>query len=281
MQGIRALCESIEIPARRFVVMGWCKEKAMNAYLDTIKLCKLDHERRCGSTWNPDLRSSEFVSAMAAGMNSQIMVEVRSSSAGTRSSTIALAAAATHTGGHLTCFVPCSESLSESVECMDSLGLGGVVEFVVGEAIHLLSDYENIDFALIDCKNDKDAGVFEVLNLNPARAVVISSNVSERKSRIRRYGRGLRRAGAKSSTHHIGKSLEVTRISSSSSSFIDVLPRNNISSPPPQPLDITDKCCYTQRRNWIVAIDEMTGEEHVFRVPRNMPISRYKLNDII
>eukprot|EP01018_Ginkgo_biloba_P005793 Gb_18073 [translate_table: standard] len=270
MQGSRALCESIEFTVKALVVMGWCKEKAMNAYFDTIKLCKLEYESRCDSTWSPELRSSELISAMAAGMDSQTIVEVRSSSAGTHSSTIALAAAVTHTGGHLTCFVPCSESLSESVECINSLGLGGVVEFVVGEAIHSLSDYENIDFALIDCKSEKGVGLFEVLNLNPARSVVISSNVSEGKNRIR-YGRGLRRPGAKSSTHPIGNDLEMTRICPS----IDVLPQKK-AFPPPRLLDVADKSSNPKRR-WIVAMDEQTGEEHVFRVPRHMP-RRHKLN---
>eukprot|EP01018_Ginkgo_biloba_P005796 Gb_06672 [translate_table: standard] len=247
--------------------MGWCKEKAMNAYLDTIKLCKLEHQKRSGTIWIPDLRSSELISAMAAGSNAQIIVEVRrSSSAETYSSTIALAAAATHTGGHLTCFLPCSDNLMESVETMNSLGLGGVVEFVVGEVIHSLSDYENIDFALIDCKSEKGVGLFEVLNLNPARAVIMASNVSGRINRIR-YGVGLRRHGAKSTTHPIGNGLEMTRISPS----IDVLPQKN-AIPSPRPLGIADS---KPKSRWIVSIDKQTGEEHVFRVLRNRPRRLY------
>eukprot|EP01018_Ginkgo_biloba_P023416 Gb_40335 [translate_table: standard] len=240
--------------------MGWSPESAANAYLDTIKLCKLDHEKNHPCFRNTEPQSTEFISALAAGMNAQFIVEVCSSAT---PSTIALAAAAKQTGGHLVCILPKNiDTLTESMRAMKELGLEDSMEFIIGDAKELLPQYKNIDFSLIDCKTDDYAALFKLLNVNPTRAVVLANNLFDRNA-TEAYARTFKRKpGAKSITLPIGKGIEVTRIGTQPSET-------------PKDLATADRKfngCTVPKGNegrWIVQVDQRTGEEHVFRVSRN------------
>ncbi|XP_057842519.2 uncharacterized protein LOC131051932 [Cryptomeria japonica] len=219
--------------------MEWYKESAIKAYLETVKLCKLDHERRCCSFWNPGLQNSELTAALAAGTNSQLIIEICSSMTCT---TIALAAASRQTGGRFVCILSRPDSLPESLKRMEAVDLLGGVEFLVGEAKDLISRFSNIDFALVDCSNDKFVGLFKMLNFNPKGAILSTNNLLNKGS----YERG----GCIWQTQRIGDSLQVTRIK---------------------------RGCVMSRqikKRWIVQIDSQTGEEHVFLIRRNRSETR-------
>lgn len=236
--------------------MGWYPVNAVNAYLETVKLCKLDVERKppCLKKGR-ELESTELISALAAGMNSQLIVEVSSAPSAT---TIALAAAARQTGGHLVCILPANAHnlQAESVEAMKELGLEDTTNFVIGGAKELIPSYKNVDFCFIDCKAQEDcSGLFKLLHINPSAAVVVAKNLLDRMTTAA-YENTFKKGSAKSTTLAIGKGLEVTKIGTC-----------NLSSSPTQkgmPI-VPDKRCRGNKKNgWIVHLDERTGEEHVF-----------------
>eukprot|EP00246_Nothoceros_aenigmaticus_P012010 TRINITY_DN3526_c0_g1_i2.p1 TRINITY_DN3526_c0_g1~~TRINITY_DN3526_c0_g1_i2.p1 ORF type:complete len:165 (-),score=19.95 TRINITY_DN3526_c0_g1_i2:235-678(-) len=95
---------------------------------------------------------------------------------------------------------------------MKELGLAGYVEFILGEAEDMIPRFPDVDFALIDCKQEQYVHYFDLLRLNPARAVVVADNLFDRKATAA-YGRIVkRRPGARSITLPIGKGIEVTRL---------------------------------------------------------------------
>ncbi|KAJ4727129.1 S-adenosyl-L-methionine-dependent methyltransferase [Melia azedarach] len=98
----------------------WSSENATKAYLQALKMGKRGKE--------PDV--AEFISALAAGNNAQLMVMACSRIA--TSTTIALVAAAHQTGGRVVC---------------DAENL-------------LMKDYKGADFVLIDCNINGHKSLF-------------------------------------------------------------------------------------------------------------------------
>lgn len=185
---------------------------------------------------------SEFVSAMAAGNNSQLMVEACHGAAG--ATTLALVAAAQQTGGRVVCILPTSRELRRSEEAIG--GYSKFVEFVVGDASTvLLSDYSRADFVLIDCDLEDHEGVLRSAEVGRGGngVVVVGHNAfhsgswqtSECKTRMLPIGDGVQVA-------RVGIDGGKRTIASRSGSLIG------------------------RRSKWVVKIDENTGEEHVFRV---------------
>eukprot|EP00253_Pinus_taeda_P007031 PITA_07031 len=260
--------------------MGWSPASAVSAFLDTVNLSKSEEERK-----QAEPESSEFISALAAGMNAQLIVEICSSEEPT--CTIGLAVAARQTGGRLVCIL-LEKARNETVaETIKDLGLEHTTDFVIGNAMVLLPEYKNVDFAVIDSRLTQDyQALFRVLNLNPSRAVVVGNNVFDRKP-TNAYAKTLKKkAGAKIVTLPIGKGIEVTRIGTD---------YNNHSSPHTQQAGDMDamgmiskrRCCdyyknvksttsRGHKSGWIMHVDEQTGEEHVFRVCKHRPCNPYK-----
>lgn len=189
--------------------MGWSPQSAANAYMDTLKLCKVANQRRY-TTAGTEPHSTEFIAALAAGIEAKLMVEV-SSCAGP--STIALAVAARQTGGRLICILSNSQALLDAMVAMKELGLSRNVEFIIGDAEDILPQYADIDFALIDCRKEQYVELFEVLQFNSRRAVVVADNLFDRKATAA-YGKIIKnRPGASSITLPIGKGIEITKLS--------------------------------------------------------------------
>ncbi|RWR80685.1 hypothetical protein CKAN_00933700 [Cinnamomum micranthum f. kanehirae] len=118
--------------------MAWSAENATRAFLRTVKMGKKAKE--------PDM--SEFISALAAGSNAQLMVEVCDGVAG--ATTLALVAAAQQTGGRVVCVLTGLEELHSSKQVLGKEA--NCVEFIIGDAqLLLLNDYLGADFVLIDC----------------------------------------------------------------------------------------------------------------------------------
>eukprot|EP00253_Pinus_taeda_P010607 PITA_10607 len=241
--------------------MGWYPVNAVNAYLETVKLCKMDVERKHPYLKKSrELESTELISALAAGINAQLIVEVSSAPSAT---TIALAAAARQTGGHLVCILPANAHnlQAESVEAMKELGLEDTTSFVIGGAKELLPSYKNVDFCFIDCKTQEDClGLFKLLNINPSAAVVVANNLLDRTTTAA-YESTFKKGSAKFTTLAIGKGLEVTKFGTC-----------NLCSSPTQkgmPIIPERRCRGNKKSRWVVKVDERTGEEHVFRVGKH------------
>lgn len=103
-----------------------------------------------------ELNGAEFISALAAGNNSQFMVVVCASTAD--STMLALAAAAQQTRGRVICIIQGQEEQRLSNLILGT-NPGSSVEFVTGDAQKLLMNhYKEADFLAIDCnlKNHED-----------------------------------------------------------------------------------------------------------------------------
>lgn len=209
----------------------WSAENATKAYLRTIKMGNNDKE--------PNV--AEFISALSAGKNAQLMVVACATTAG--SPTLGLVAAAHQTGGRVICIVSGEEELRTSI---DTLGCNASrVEFVVGEPQSLLlSEYRNADLVVIDCNLENREEILKVVQLSAGRSktntTVLGYNAFCKDSW--QWG------GSKTQFLPIGDGLLMTTIAAK----VDISGGENVGM--------------GKRSRWIVKVDKCTGEEHVFRV---------------
>lgn len=221
---------------------NWSAENAIKAYLSTLKMGN--------RTKQPDVDIAEFISALAAGNNSQLMVVASAGAAD--STTLALVAAAHQTGGRVVCILPSLQELGLSQE---ALGLPNAnhIEFVIGEARNLLLNYySEADFVVIDCKLKDFGDIFGAMEAgrdsNYNCGVVLGYNVLCNGSVLQQW------RGLKGQLLPIGKGLLVARINAANSR------KNN-----------GDGCVSAgtsgkRKSHWVVKVDKCTGEEHAFRV---------------
>ncbi|WOL01257.1 hypothetical protein Cni_G09973 [Canna indica] len=103
---------------------------------------------------------------MVTGMGAKLIVEV---SLKLSQSTIALVNAARQIGGQLVYIFleQVSSVASLTNEVIEESGLNNMVEFYVVDSHQLLSEYENIDFLLVNYKLDLYADLFEVAGREP------------------------------------------------------------------------------------------------------------------
>ncbi|KAJ0968743.1 hypothetical protein J5N97_021620 [Dioscorea zingiberensis] len=180
----------------------------------------------------PDV--AEFISAMAAGSGARVMVEVCAESAGR--TTLALVAAAQQTGGRVVCVVAGEEEVRASVVNLGEEARSGRVELVVGDAGAMLG---GADFVLVDC----EVGGYESVMRAAEEAqggggggVVVGYNALNKGG----WGSG---EGVRVDLLPIGTGLRVARVAPGG--------------------------VRRRRRGqwqWVVRVDQCTGEEHVFRV---------------
>ncbi|XP_057805822.1 uncharacterized protein LOC131020809 [Salvia miltiorrhiza] len=232
--------------------MDWSPKHATNAYLDALKLCSTTKKPRSSRAQKPE--SNEFISALAAGMSAKLMVEVTSE---VSPSTIALAAAARQTGGKLVCILPESELLTSQKRIEDS-GLRDMVEFKTGDPAEVLLNYENVDFSLVDSKADDYDRLQETLDVNLKRSVVVTSNLLEGGKGLGGCLKGVEKTTrVRSMTHPIGKGMEVTMIGKSGGY------RRSKSG------GYTVDGGEGRKSKWISKVDQVSGEEHIYRMPRS------------
>ncbi|OIV95052.1 hypothetical protein TanjilG_10872 [Lupinus angustifolius] len=188
-------------------------------------------------------------------MKAKLIVEVTSCAS---SSTIALAAAAKQTGGRLVCILP-EPSLHELKEVIRTSGLKDQVEFRTEDPSMLLPFYENIDFSLVDCKDDAYTRFLNLLDVNPIRSVIVANNLDGDKKGlegfVKRKGYGDEKVVVRSLKHPIGKGMEVTMISKNGENDKILGFRGHHSR-------------IKNKSKWVAKFDEVSGEEHIFRVPQ-------------
>lgn len=214
-----------------------------------------DQRRRQNSWKTPEPESNEFISALAAGMKAKLIVEITS---GVSPSTIALAAAARQTGGRLVCILP-ERVLDESTEVIKDSGLRDMVEFKTGDPYELLPSYEKIDFSFVDCQTENYSRLVNVLDVNPRRSVIVANHLVGGREGLGGHVKGLK---DKVEVRSIGEDMEVTMIgrSDGTGQKRDCGERGEGGAPERSRLA---KC------KWVVKVDEESGEEHFFRIPRS------------
>lgn len=190
--------------------MGWSPESAAQSYSETVKLCKVGIGRRYISAGS-EHHSTEFLAALAGGIEAKLIVQVTSS---VSPATIALAVAARKTGGRLICILTEYDALLNAMVAMDALGLSPVVEFLVGDAKEILPQFSEVDFALVDCRRgEQSVELYDLLRLNSSRAVVVAENLFQRSARALYEDKMTTRPGSKCVMLPIGKGIEVARLS--------------------------------------------------------------------
>ncbi|KAG8363253.1 hypothetical protein BUALT_Bualt19G0003000 [Buddleja alternifolia] len=240
--------------------MEWSSKSATNAYLDALKLCS-KCKKECNSCETQTPQSNEFISALAAGMSSKLIVEITSD---VSSSTIALAAAARQTGGKLVCILP-EPKLNKSQKAIKDSGLSEMVEFKTGDPVEILLDYENIDFSLVDCKADDYKKLLENLDVNLKRSVVVANNLLGGEKGFGGCLKGVEnKTEVRSMKHPIGVGMEVTMIGKSNN--IGRSKSGGYNMRAERKRGIVKK---TDKSKWVFEVDEKSGEEHIFRMPRS------------
>lgn len=207
----------------------WSAENATNAFLTTLKM----GER--GKAPNV----TEFISAMAAGNNSQLMVMACSGHPG--STLLGLVAAAHQTGGRVVCILRSPQEMHAIKETLLLWDYANFVEFVIGHhdiKTLLKSNYEGADFVLIDCKLEDFQQVFEVAQqgVSAKGALIVGYNALHEGPRLGFDHKGY--------FLPIGEGLLVSKIRVSEGKKIGG----------------------GRRSHWVVEVDECTGEEHLYRV---------------
>ncbi|CAI8591447.1 unnamed protein product [Vicia faba] len=115
----------------------WSAENATKAFLSTLKMDQKAKE--------PSV--AEYISALAAGNNAQLMVVACAAAADL--TTFALIAAANQTNGNVICIVPNNEDLLASKYFLGEYS--NKVKFMIGKEAQELDVLNKADFVAIDC----------------------------------------------------------------------------------------------------------------------------------
>ncbi|OMP00585.1 hypothetical protein COLO4_12536 [Corchorus olitorius] len=213
----------------------WSPETASKAYIDTVKTCKNFKESGV----------AEFLSAMAAGWNSKLIVESWSYG-GPIATSVGLAIAARHTCGRHVCIVPDERSRSGYVKAMNEAGMSSSTVVIVGEAEEVMEGVAGVDFLVVDSKRKDFARVLRFAKLGQKGAVLACKNACQRAiSGFRWHGvleRGTR--VVRSVFLPVGQGLDIAHIGAKGGGAV-----GSKKSP----------------SRWIKHIDQQSGEEHVFR----------------
>ncbi|KMT15879.1 hypothetical protein BVRB_3g055670 [Beta vulgaris subsp. vulgaris] len=214
---------------------NWSAENATKAYLKTLKM-------GVKKPTEPDV--SEFISAIAAGNDAQLMV-VACGEGTSPTTLLALVAAAHQTRGRVICIFDCLNKLQSTKQSFSQDTIN-IIEFVVGDIERLiLQDYKEADFVLNDCKLKNHESILLAMQScsgNKCKGgIVLGCNAFCSSS--------WEWAGVKTQLLPIGEGLLVTKIAGAN----EKRERGRSSS-------------FGRKSHWVVKVDQHTGEEHVFRV---------------
>lgn len=160
----------------------------------------------------------------------------------------------------MVCILP-EPILAESNKVIKDSGLKDLVEFKTGDPFELLTNYENIDFSVVDCKTDEYTGLLKLLDVNPRKSVVVATNLVGERKGFGGYVKGVKeeRFVVRSMKRPIGKGMEVTMIGK------EVWAEGRVSD------GAEKRGGFNKRKGnkskWLVKVDEKSGEEHIFRIP--------------
>ncbi|XWS45925.1 hypothetical protein CRYUN_Cryun14cG0021200 [Craigia yunnanensis] len=146
----------------------WSPETASKAYIDTVESCQNFKESGV----------AEFLSAVAAGWNSKLIVESWSYG-GSIATSVGLAIAARHTCGRHVCIVPDERLRSGYIKAMQEAGMSSTV-MIVGEAEEVMEGLAGVDFLVVDSKRKDFARVLRFAKLGQKGAVLAIKNACHR-----------------------------------------------------------------------------------------------------
>ncbi|KAL3647438.1 hypothetical protein CASFOL_008406 [Castilleja foliolosa] len=208
----------------------WSAENATNAYLRAIKMGKRAKE--------PE--AAEFISALAAGTNARLIVVVCADAAD-RTTLVALVSAAHQTRGQVVCILRGSKELQLSKENLDEIGVEDHIKFVIGNAENLLeSEFREADCIVVDCRIKNSERVLKTGRGVGKNVMVLGYNA-----------------------FMIGRQFEFDAY---------LLPIGNgilVSRGDESDKKNERRFGSGKRSRWVVKVDKVTGEEHVFRVRAN------------
>ncbi|KAK4740827.1 hypothetical protein SAY87_024415 [Trapa incisa] len=215
--------------------LTWSPERASKAYIETITACK-----SCKESGVPEL-----VSAMAAGWNAQLILEMWARGRPIATS-IGLAISSRHTGGRHVCIVPDEQSRSEYISIVGEIG--SAPEIIVGEAEVAVGGVTGIDFMVVDCRQEDFGKLLRTARLGGRGAVLVCKNASSRIGSGFRWrsvveGVGPRRL-MRSVFLPVGKGLDIAYVATSGD-------------------DTSSSVRKTSR--WIKCVDHESGEEIIIR----------------
>ena len=119
----------------------------------------------------------EFISALAAGNQAKLTVQILSNK-GLNPLTIALAVAAKHTrGGRFICVLDQQQDMEDCKAQLSCYDLENKVEFLHGNPCEIIFQFKNIDFAVIDCKFEDHLKLFKTIDLNPRGSMVLVNSL--------------------------------------------------------------------------------------------------------
>ncbi|XP_059311152.1 uncharacterized protein LOC132062637 [Lycium ferocissimum] len=230
------------------MTLVWSPETASKAYLDTIQICEISSKTT----------AAEFLSAIAAGYNAKLIVEVRkkqeSGNANIPTST-GLAIAAKHTHGRHICVVPEEASRVEYVSAMHKLLADvSLPEVVVGEVEEVMRKklIYRVHFLIVDGGRKDFARALTSVKLSQHGAILVCKSESKRNNisvSSRFSWKGVLDAKVnvvRAITLPFGNyGLEIAYIASSNYDG-SLKSRKN-------------------PKHWIRHVDQDSGEEHVFR----------------
>ncbi|CAL5185036.1 unnamed protein product [Lathyrus oleraceus] len=212
---------------------SWSAENATKAYLNTLKMDLKIKE--------PSI--AEFISALAAGNNAQLMVVACAAAADL--TTFALIAAANETNGNVICIVPNNEDLLASKYFLGAYS--NKVKFIIGKEVQEFDVLNKADFVVIDCNLVNHEEIVELVQIgdgNKQKGVsVIGYNAFS-------YKGSWRSCISKTQLLPIGEGLFLTRFG-----------ENNAITP-----KFGSGLRKSARSRWIVKVDKCTGEENVYRI---------------
>ncbi|KAL1823493.1 hypothetical protein ACET3Z_010271 [Daucus carota] len=158
----------------------------------------------------------EFVSALAAGRQAKLIVEITTQ--GITPLTLALAVAATQTGGHLICIVPYHDKTKTIIpnHLKQHMELEKVARIVIGDPCEVIKQYKNIDFAVIDGKYEDHLRLFKIIDMMQKGSVVVVNSKVCRKS-FGQVVKGKRGSVESVVSFPFGEGMELTRMGSSNS----------------------------------------------------------------
>ncbi|KAL5728081.1 hypothetical protein ACHQM5_001204 [Ranunculus cassubicifolius] len=211
----------------------WCPDTASKAYIDTVKSC----EAFKGSD------VAELVSAMAGGWKPQLIVETWYHGT-TITTSVGLAVARRHTSGRHVCVVPDEETRSDYIEQMHEAS-GISPEVVVGEVEEVMSALVGVDFLVVDCMYKDFTKILKLVKLSDKGAILVCKNSSPRSYSSFRW-RNVIDSGShivRSAYLPVGNGIQISHVATSKAKII----QEKVAS------------------RWIRHMDEVSGEEHVYR----------------
>ncbi|XP_020218096.1 uncharacterized protein LOC109801440 [Cajanus cajan] len=215
--------------------LSWSPERASKAYIDTVQSCEVSRESGV----------AEFISAMAAGWNAQLIVETWSQG-GVIATSVGLAVARRHTCGRHVCVVADERARSEYAERMGEAGVAA--EIVVGEAEEVMEGLVGVEFLVVDGRRKDFPRVVRLAKLSSRGAVLLCKNATSASKAKGFVWRSLVAQAQASNSRRllrsvflpVGKGLDMAHVSASSHGT-------------------------TSRHRWIKHVDQQSGDVHFIR----------------